>query len=256
MKVRVVGDGRAMRVRAGLRGLEWLFLLFGLAAVDVYIWANTSTLLYQGYADWAFDQKLRGLAPSLQRFAGDEIDSLFDRHRPREIGALPAPALKNDPFSAAKSGDVKSPAPSAVIGRLNIPRLHLTAMVLEGADSRTLRRAVGHIPDTALPGRIGNIGLAGHRDTFFRELRYIRQDDAIELQTENGIYRYGVEDSWIAEPRDVGVLAPSNKETLTLVTCYPFYFVGSAPKRFIVRAALLSTSPERQARSNPAATHQ
>ena len=134
MKVRVVGDnGCAIRVRAGLRGLEWLFLLLGLAAVDVYIWANTSTLLYQGYADWAFDQELRGLAPSLQRFAGDEIDSLFDRHRPPETGALPALALKNEPISAAESGDVKSPALSAVIGRLNIPRLHLTAMVLEGS---------------------------------------------------------------------------------------------------------------------------
>jgi sortase A len=247
MKVRLLGDnGRAARFRVALRGLEWLFLLLGLAAVDVYIWANTSTLLYQRYEDWAFDQELRGLAPSLQRFARDEIDSLFDKHRSPEIGALPTLARKNEPFSAAKSGDVKSPAQSAVIGRLNIPRLHLTAMVLEGADSRTLRRAVGHIPDTALPGRSGNVGLAGHRDTFFRELRNIRQNDAIELETENGIYRYGVENSWIAGPQDVGILASSDQETLTLVTCYPFYFVGSAPKRFIVRAGLLSTSPQRQ----------
>ena len=104
------------------------------------------------------------------------------------------------------------------------------------------------LPETALPGRTGNVGLAGHRDTFFRELRNIRQDDAIELQTENGIYRYVVENSWIAGRLDVGVLASSSTDTLTLVTCYPFYFIGSAPKRFIVRAALLSTGPQRQAR--------
>jgi sortase A len=128
----------------------------------------------------------------------------------------------------------------SVIGRLQIPRLKLSVMVREGADERTLSRAVGHIPGTALPGRLGNVGLAGHRDTFFRALRNIREDDAIEFETTQGMYRYVVKSTTIVGPRDVSVLAASGGENLTLVTCYPFYYVGSAPKRFIVRAAQVS----------------
>jgi sortase A len=124
--------------------------------------------------------------------------------------------------------------------------LNVTAMVREGADGKTLRRAVGHIPGTALPGEAGNVALAGHRDTFFRALRDIRKDDTIQFETESGIYRYQVESTEIVGPRDVGVLAASNQDTLTLVTCYPFYYVGSAPKRFIVRAAQVEVSRLRQ----------
>jgi sortase A len=117
-------------------------------------------------------------------------------------------------------------------------------MVREGADERTLSRAVGHIPGTALPGNVGNVGLAGHRDTFFRALRNIRADDTIELETTAGTYRYIVKSTRIVTPRDVSVLEASGGETLTLVTCYPFYYVGSAPKRFIVHAALVHEAPE------------
>ena len=117
-------------------------------------------------------------------------------------------------------------------------------MVREGADEGTLSRAVGHIPGTALPGKVGNVGLAGHRDTFFRPLRNIRADDIIELQTTSGTYRYVVKSTRIVTPRDVSVLAASGGDTLTLVTCYPFYYVGSAPKRFIVHAALMHELPQ------------
>jgi sortase A len=128
----------------------------------------------------------------------------------------------------------------SVIGRLDIPRLNLSVMVREGADERTLSRAVGHIPGTALPGKIGNVGLAGHRDTFFRALRNIREDDTIELETTSGSFRYVVKSTKIVTPRDVSVLEASGGETLTLVTCYPFYYVGSAPKRFIVHASQMT----------------
>ncbi len=133
-----------------------------------------------------------------------------------------------------------------MIGRLEIPRLNLSVMVREGADEGTLSRAVGHIPGTALPGNVGNVGLAGHRDTFFRALRNIRADDTIELETTAGTYRYAVKSTRIVTPRDVSVLQASGGETLTLVTCYPFYYVGSAPKRFIVRATQVGPSPRRQ----------
>ena len=124
----------------------------------------------------------------------------------------------------------------SLIGRIEIPRLGLSVIVVEGVDRLILRRSVGHIPGTALPGQPGNVGISGHRDTFFRPLRNIRQDDIIALTTLLGEYRYRVVSTKVVSPSDVAVLDPSENEILTLVTCYPFYFVGSAPDRFIVRA--------------------
>jgi sortase A len=128
------------------------------------------------------------------------------------------------------------PAAHGVIGLLDIPRIGLSVMVVEGAGSSTLRRAAGHIQGTALPGEPGNVGISAHRDTFFRPLRNIRQNDVITVSTLLGEYRYRVVSTRIVSPSDVEVLDPTEAQVLTLVTCYPFYFVGSAPDRFIVRA--------------------
>ena len=125
---------------------------------------------------------------------------------------------------------------NGLIGRIEIPRLGVSVIVIEGTSRTTLRRAVGHIPGTALPGQPGNVGISGHRDTFFRPLRNIQQNDIITLTTLLGEYRYRVVSTKVVSPYDVAVLDPSGNEILTLVTCYPFYFVGSAPDRFIVRA--------------------
>lgn len=127
-------------------------------------------------------------------------------------------------------------AAAGLIGRVEIPRLALSVIVMEGTSSKTLRRAAGHIVGTALPGQPGNVGISGHRDTFFRPLRNIERNDIVTLMTPGGEYRYRVLSTIIVEPDDVSVLDAGDKETLTLVTCYPFYFVGPAPKRFIVRA--------------------
>jgi sortase A len=127
--------------------------------------------------------------------------------------------------------------------RLTIDRLHLTTMVEEGVGAATLRRAAGHIPSTALPGDSGNVGLAGHRDTLFRSLRGIRKNDRIVISTLSNEYEYEVTATAIVNPNNVAVLAPTPGEnTLTLVTCYPFYYVGSAPDRFIVKARQVSPS--------------
>ena len=123
-----------------------------------------------------------------------------------------------------------------LIGRLEIPRLELSVVIIEGDDSKTLRRAVGHIPATPIPGQTGNVALTGHRDTFFRPLRKIRVNDIIVLTTLQGEYHYRVVSTRVVSPDNVAVLNASDGESLTLVTCYPFYFVGSAPSRFIVRA--------------------
>jgi sortase A len=127
--------------------------------------------------------------------------------------------------------------------RLQIPRLRLTTMVEEGVSQSILRRSAGHIPGTALPGRPGNVGVAAHRDTQFRSLSGIRKRDRILLSTLDGDYKYEVVSTNIVSPEDVTVLAPSiGQNTLTLVTCYPFYFVGHAPKRFIVRARQIDSA--------------
>jgi sortase A len=129
--------------------------------------------------------------------------------------------------------DLASPTPLAI---LHIPRIHLDVPILEGTDELTLNRAVGHIEDTALPGIDGNVGIAGHRDGFFRGLMNVLPGDAIELETLHGIEHYQIQRTWIVTPDDVSVLDPTAGRSLTLVTCYPFYFVGPAPQRYIVRA--------------------
>ena len=135
-------------------------------------------------------------------------------------------------------------APAAVaeglIGRIEIPRLLLSVVVVEGIGKTTLRRAVGHIPGTALPGEAGNVGLAGHRDTFFRPLKDLRIKDEIQFSTLKGNFKYEVVSLRVVEPDNVGVLALSAENVLTMVTCYPFYYVGPAPKRWIVRARQVS----------------
>ena len=128
-----------------------------------------------------------------------------------------------------------APDPLAV---LRIPKIHLEAPVLPGTDDGTLDRGVGHIEGTATPGAEGNAGIAGHRDGFFRGLKDISPGDVIELDTIQRNESYRVERVWIVDPEDVSVLDPTSTRALTLVTCYPFYFVGSAPRRFIVRAVL------------------
>jgi sortase A len=228
-----------------LGGVEWVFLLVGLAALDVYIWINTSSAVYEAYEDWAFDQDMRGLTTSPLKFAAEELRALLGAERPAPEARTDVPPVPPVVEPVPRPTPVQPPARTSVIGRLEIPNLHLSAMVREGADARTLRLAVGHIPGTALPGERGNVGLAGHRDTFFRALRGIEVNDSIEFETATEVYRYLVQSTQIVGPRDVQVLASAGGNNLTLVTCYPFYYVGSAPKRFVVRAKLVSTSPNR-----------
>jgi sortase A len=123
-----------------------------------------------------------------------------------------------------------------VLGLMDIPRLGLSVAVLQGTSSHILRLGAGHIEGTPLPGEAGNSAIAGHRDTFFRNLKDIRPMDEIQLQTATTLLRYEVDWVKIVDPDDLSVLAPSTESALTLVTCYPFYLVGPAPRRFVVRA--------------------
>jgi len=146
-----------------------------------------------------------------------------------------APSLVPARLGAAIEGpEIVSEIP--VWGRIRISSIGLSAMILEGVDQKTLRRAVGHFPGTALPGQPGNVVLTGHRDTFFRALRNISEGDEIILETFDGAYRYRVDLAQVVDPGHTEVLNGSDDAILTLVTCYPFVFVGPAPQRYIVRA--------------------
>jgi sortase A len=158
-------------------------------------------------------------------------------------------AQKRARQSLVKPPAVHAPAPPLVarqphrgdvIAELLIPRLRLSTMVFEGDDAGILKLGAGHIPGTGLPAAGGNIAIAAHRDTFFRPLRGIRPHDIIALKTNTGISRFAVHDIEIVRPSDVQVLAVAPGRDLTLVTCYPFYYIGSAPKRFIVHAGRIA----------------
>lgn len=130
-------------------------------------------------------------------------------------------------------------AASGLIGRIEIPRVSLSAIVAEGEEESTLRRAVGHLPGTAFPGEKGNVVLAGHRETHFRPLRQVRAGDQILVGTPDGRFEYRVVSTSVVGPSAMHVIDDQDHPTLTLVTCYPFNYVGPAPLRYVVRAKKL-----------------
>lgn len=156
-------------------------------------------------------------------------------YQERSIAALDRGML----FRPAKSTVPRSPRAGSLLGSLSIPRVGISSVIVEGADDHNLARSVGHIPGTAVPGGAGNVALAGHRDTFFRGLENIRDQDDILVTTPQGTRLYQVESTHVVSPEDVYVLDDIGRPLLTLVTCYPFHYIGPAPKRFIVRARLL-----------------
>ena len=162
-----------------------------------------------------------------QRAAKAQVEEMVSIERPKA-----ARTVVPDAATPLKSGEL--------IGRVDIPRLKLSAAVAEGDDDKTLGKAVGHLPDTPLPWqRRGNVALAAHRDGLFRKLENIRIGDDVRILTERGDYHYQVKKTHIVDPDDVWVIAPTETPTITLITCYPFSFVGNAPHRFIVQAELV-----------------
>ena len=206
MKIKIVRRmSGSVRTNRFLRWSRDVFLTVGVLALGCSGYVLLDAKLYQAYQTRRFQQQLSSAQPA-----------------------------------TASSGGVRdlsvAPALGGALGRIEIARIGIAAMILEGADEPTLRRAVGHIPGTSLPGQQGNVAIAGHRDTFFRALRNVRNDDEITVTTLDGSYRYLVDSTQVVAPEDTQVLDHSGDTILTLVTCYPFYFVGPAPKRFIVRA--------------------
>jgi sortase A len=206
-------------MRAFVNFIATTLVLLGLVAIGYYGYVVLETQAIQAYEGWAFRQEMSGKKASVGGYLGSLIDS------------QPAP-----PAPQASTPRETYIDPESWTGKIDIPRVKVSAIVHEGVDSRTLRRAVGHIPGTAFPGQMGNVGLAAHRDTFFRGLRDIRKDDVIRVESLQGIYEYQVESMKIVLPNRIDVLEAASEPTLTLVTCYPFNYVGKAPQRFIVTA--------------------
>jgi len=195
------------RTSKGTRWLEVILLVAGLTGVGIWVWSHVRMAVFQSWAKHALEQQ-----------ANKRPSAFPPLHR-----VTPPPLAKG-----------------TLIGQLEIPRLKMRSVVREGADRNTLDVALGHIPGTALPGQSGNVAVAGHRDTLFRGLRNIKKDDIIDFETPGATYKYEVESTKIVKPDDVEVLHTTAQPEITLVTCYPFYYVGSAPDRFIVKAKLMN----------------
>ncbi len=231
-------------MRTALRFCELAFITLGVALLAVYAFFRMHAWFFQAYDSWSFDQVLK------DRTHEADASRLPEPESPRNTPNLETePDLQTEPEVA----NYRDWAPAralahekslkrqlrGIVGRLLIPALDLNVMVLEGTDPWTLNRAVGHIESTALPGRVGNVGISAHRDGYFRNLGRIARGDEISILTPEKTYTYAVESTHIVNPGDIEVLAPSDQPVLTLVTCFPFYFVGDAPQRFIVKAQLV-----------------
>jgi sortase A len=227
--VKPITKGRMFRpapTRSLVRRSPHFFFIVGILALGYVAVTLLEARLYQVHEARRFEQARQ--ERQMRKSASPSGSSQSPEPPP-----LPARPGQRD---HAATEDSETAGRSRAWGRIEISSIGLSAMILEGVDQGTLRRAVGHIPGTALPGHPGNAALAGHRDTFFRALRNIRKDDEITLETLDGSYRYRVDFTRVVAPGYIEVLDGSDDAILTLVTCYPFSFVGPAPQRYIVRA--------------------
>jgi LPXTG-site transpeptidase (sortase) family protein len=187
-----------------MRALSLILFVFGVLCIVTYGFFAVQAHVYQQELGWALEKEL----------------------------ALDRAGIPEGPSPRLSEGDL--------LGKLEIPRLRLHLMVMEGVAAKTLRLGGGHIPGTAYPGAPGNSGFAAHRDTFFRKLRDVRKDDLIQFTTRSHTISYRVASTAVVNPSDTGVLRPTSSETITLITCFPFYYIGPAPKRFVVHAVRIS----------------
>jgi sortase A len=212
-----------------LSGFERLLLFLGLLLLSVYAAARIYRSLYSHLAVREFWGSHGSLTPGNPTGA------------PRPNPGIPDfRSWSEKRIEAYRLSLIASVPPP--LGVLRIPSVGLEVPVLEGTDDLTLNRAVGHIAGTSALDQGGNVGIAGHRDGFFREVKDVHLGDSMNLYAEKGNSRYVVDEIVIVPPEDVSVLAPRSKPTLTLVTCYPFYFVGSAPLRYIVHASIVNAN--------------
>lgn len=232
MKIRIKrGMSSSIKSKPWIHWSQCLFFVVGILALGYAGFILLDTRFYQVDLSRQFEEELNSLKAAV--VSNKQANLRFISSDPAHESFLGAERINIAGISRVP------------LGRIEISTIGLTAMILEGTDAHTLQRAVGHIPGTPLPGQRGNVAITGHRDTFFRPLRNIRKNDEIRLTTLSGSYRYGVDSIKVVKPEDMEVLNNSDDAILTLVTCYPFYYVGPAPKRFIVRAHIIPSSQAR-----------
>ena len=222
-------DHWAALSRAWLRWCQGMCFILGGLALAYVAFAYLDATIYQNRRNRQLDQALQEQELQLPLKNGAQNPDLS-----LSVG-IESERSRSDDRDIAAARDVDT-----TLGRVQVSTIGLAVMVLEGIDGRTLRRGVGHVPGTSLPGEQGNVVIAGHRDTFFRELRNLNRNDEIDFETRRGSFRYSVDFIQIVESDNTRILDTSDESILTLITCYPFQFIGPAPKRFIVRAHLLS----------------
>ncbi len=221
--------------RAALRWVERGLWAISAACI---LWVAGSWADARAYQARAARELERQAIPAVaETVAGPTADASATQAPPGELPIEDHRAAADDP--AAPAADVAS-RPGRPLAQIRVPSVGLEAVVAEGTGGRTLQRAVGHLEGSSMPGESGHVVLAGHRDTFFRPLEHIEPGDEVVLESPAGSHRYTVEWMRIVEPTSTGVLRDPGYPALTLVTCYPFRFVGSAPLRYVVRARRLS----------------
>jgi sortase A len=225
MKLNIIKISLHSKTDSLLRCSQYLFFIIGILILSYCGYLILDAKLYQVYQSWRFQHSL------------EESRQAIGNVKDTSPLALP-PSLVKPQFRQIESHEMAIPE-GTTLGRIEIRAIGLTAIIIEGIEESTLQRAVGHFPGNPIPGQQGNVALAGHRDTFFRPLRNIQYNDEIILTTLNGDFCYRVNSTRVVEPEEIEVLDNTGRDILTLVTCYPFDFVGHAPKRFIVRAELI-----------------
>jgi sortase A len=217
-------------------------LFIALTCIGYYGFALANEYIYQAYENWAFDQDIAGRPATVQDWLMQTTTLVKWTGHTALQASRTAPAMNSQ---ATPSSPVLGPQyrEGDLLGRIEIPRLGLSSIVKEGVSQATLSHAVGHVPSTEPAGAVGNFAIAAHRDTLFRALKDIKTGDSVMFRSSEAEYNYQVVSTKIVKPSDVSVLQPQGSEKLlTMITCYPFYYVGSAPKRFIVTARLVSES--------------
>lgn len=218
-----------------LKKIQAALLSIGLALGAIYIAARAESYYASRTAIERFDSAQLAATAGEAQNDGNELQSSEPRATEPDFSDWGEGRIRAYVDAAKRAG-------GAPLALLQIPKIHLKAPVFDGTDGLTLNHSVGRIAGTSMPGEAGNIGLAAHRDGFFRGLKDLEPGDEIDLKTHSGIDLYTVDRIQIVSPRDVSVLRDQDRSALTLVTCYPFYFVGNAPKRYIVTAFLTQHS--------------
>jgi LPXTG-site transpeptidase (sortase) family protein len=220
-----------------MRIIANLLILLGTVGVLVFAATKIDAIVYNWLARSEYDQFDRMYA-EMPDVAVKSDRSLLQQPAPAESDIpVPIPIITKATLRTARPS-ISRVSGETIIGRLEIPRVGVSAFVLEGIDARTLLRGVGHLPQTALPGEPGNFAVAGHRDTVFRNLRSIANGDTIRIVTHQGEFQYMVTMIAVVDPHDTTVTRQTAEPTFTLITCFPFTYFGPAPKRFVVQAEL------------------